>query len=400
MSQQKTILIITSGFPGWRDEGLNLFMFEYAQAISKKYRVIVLAPRATGSKKVETWDDVKIVRHNQFPVFNLNLAYGNGIVSNLKKNPLLTFVVPFFFLLQLLAIRKTVKQYNVSCIHAHWIIPQGLTAILFKKLFQKKIILITTIHGSDYLGLNNYFFNRIKKYIISHADYVCAVGKHIQLDLLQKKWNEKVHYAPLGINTSVFRPDIHSEIIKKKYGIKGKCLLFVGNLIVEKGIRELVHSMPEVLKIIPEAILLVVGDGYLINELQNFVKQYKLEDSVKFAGFITAEKLPEYYSAADLFVLPSYSEGYSLSVREALSCGVPVLVNDIDVFKQDGIRDLVHRLPVCTPYEIAQMAAQILLEDEKKLLQIKENGRAYVLENDDTKKTYTFYMTLFDSILG
>ena len=68
-----------------------MFMLEFAQALSKDFEVFVLAPFSMRSKRSETMGNIQVYRHNQFPFVNAELAYGSGIVGNIKKNPLFEF---------------------------------------------------------------------------------------------------------------------------------------------------------------------------------------------------------------------------------------------------------------------------------------------------------------------
>jgi phosphatidylinositol alpha-1,6-mannosyltransferase len=104
-------------------------------------------------------------------------------------------------------------------------------------------------------------------------------------------------------------------------------------LVHRKGQDKLIEALPEIKKFIPDAILLIVGEGPHRKELDLLVTKYKLEDSVKFVGRISYDDLPKYLSASDLFAMPSRDRLFGLEVEglgivylEASACHLPVIV--------------------------------------------------------------------------
>ena len=96
------------------------------------------------------------------------------------------------------------------------------------------------------------------------------------------------------------------------------------------GLENLIVAMSHVVKQFPDVLLLIGGKGYLENSLRMQVRELRLESNVKFLGFVPEEKLPKYYQAANLFVLPTMTlEGFGLVTIEALSCGTPVIVTPV-----------------------------------------------------------------------
>jgi glycosyltransferase involved in cell wall biosynthesis len=92
------------------------------------------------------------------------------------------------------------------------------------------------------------------------------------------------------------------------------------------GLESLIKAMSIVAEKEKDAFLIIGGKGFLENRLKNLTEELKLNEYIKFAGFIGDEKLPLYYQAADFFILPTkYLEGFGLVTIEALSSGTPVL---------------------------------------------------------------------------
>ncbi len=106
----------------------------------------------------------------------------------------------------------------------------------------------------------------------------------------------------------------------------GKVILYIGRLIEVKGVDVLIRAFEKLKKESPEnnAVLLIAGDGPQRKELEKYVEDHHIAD-VFFVGFVQLETLPELYSIADIFVLPSSYEPWGVVVNEALACGLPVV---------------------------------------------------------------------------
>lgn len=88
-------------------------------------------------------------------------------------------------------------------------------------------------------------------------------------------------------------------------------LFTVRRLVARMGLENLIVAMKQVVKQIPEVLLLIGGKGYLEDSLHAMVRELNLESNIKFLGFIPDEKLPKYYQAANLFILPTMAlEGF------------------------------------------------------------------------------------------
>jgi glycosyltransferase involved in cell wall biosynthesis len=112
---------------------------------------------------------------------------------------------------------------------------------------------------------------------------------------------------------------------RHRFGISGVCLLYVGKLIVPKGLRHLLAAWANIdPKLSAKASLLLVGDGPDREFLENFRAARGLSN-VHFAGAIDYDSLALYYASADAFVIPTLEDNWSLVVPEAMSCGLPIL---------------------------------------------------------------------------
>jgi len=132
---------------------------------------------------------------------------------------------------------------------------------------------------------------------------------------------------PGGVDTERFRPPVDRPALRRELGLPdGLLLLTVRNLVPRMGLDALVTAMRRIVDTRPDARLVIGGGGELRGLLEEQVRGLRLEGHISFAGFIPEERLPDYYGAADLFVLPTRClEGFGLVTVEALACGTPVL---------------------------------------------------------------------------
>lgn len=112
-------------------------------------------------------------------------------------------------------------------------------------------------------------------------------------------------------------------------------MVCVGRLVHRKGQDKLIQAMPEILKTVPNAHLLLVGDGPYRAHLQKLVERNKIEESITFEGRVQFKDLPMYMCAGDIFAMPSRSrlmglevEGLGSAYLEASACGLPILAGD------------------------------------------------------------------------
>ena len=136
----KSILVLASTYPRWENDTEPLFVHYLNEQLSREYRVIALIPHYPGASRQEEMDGVHVHRFRYFLPVGERLAYDGGIIQNLKRNRLKLLLVPFFLISQYIYTLTLCRKYKISLIHAHWVIPQGLLALLARSLLPGKII--------------------------------------------------------------------------------------------------------------------------------------------------------------------------------------------------------------------------------------------------------------------
>ena len=314
----KRILTLTSTFPRWKDDTEPPFVLELCHRLAERFRIHVLAPHALGSLSAEDIDGIRVTRYRYSVSRWENLAYCGGILANLKQNPLRYGMIPFFILFQLQAIQDLLRRYRFDLIHAHWLIPQGLCAAIFRNWSDSSPPLLCTSHGGDLFGLNGKFMDGMKRWVIKNASAVTTVSSAMgnAVDTLQIDM-KKVHVIPMGV-------DLQQRFVPPHRPRSGKKLLFVGRLVEKKGLTYLIDALPLILVKHPEATLTVIGEGPEKNRLLRRVSEVGIENQVTFKGAIKNASLPGYYQDSDIVVFPSViandgdREGFGLVLVEAL----------------------------------------------------------------------------------
>ena len=135
-----------------------------------------------------------------------------------------------------------------------------------------------------------------------------------------------------GIDVEHFIPT-DATVLRNSLGLSDKkVIVSVGRLVHRKGQDHLIEAMPEILKSIPQAHLLLVGEGPYREHLQTLVKKHNLEASVTFIGRIQYKDLPTYICVGDIFAMPSRSRLMGLEVE---GLGIKLLT-DIELSKRMG----------------------------------------------------------------
>lgn len=162
---------------------------------------------------------------------------------------------------------------------------------------------------------------------------------------------QKVIVVPGGVNLNIFK-QIEKRKAREKLNINEKdfVLLFVGRLEWRKGVGTLIHATKLLTETIPNIKTIIIGGKIYgrqkniddFKEYQRLLKQAEesgIKDDVKFTGMITHERLPLFYSAANVFIVPSYYEPFGLVTLEGMACKIPVVssrVGGLQIIIEDG----------------------------------------------------------------
>ena len=322
--------IVSTSFPIYEGHVQSPFLLSLAKELRKKVYLSVLCPYTLGSAHESVVGGVDVHRFNYFWPKNLQtLTNKGGIPSNLKKSlfaklQFLTLSAAMFF-----SILRHVRKEKVDLIHAQWSLT-GFLSVLVKKLTGVPVV-VTERGAALNLAAKNGLMRRVLVYTLKNCDAVtsnnekqAAIIKGLGID------SKRVSVVVNGVEQGIFK-----QMDKKKckeslrLDTGSPLLLFVGWLIERKGLNYLLQALKDLLNDHPNAILVVVGEGALERNLKKEASDLGIAENVVFAGSKTHNEVAEYMNAADIFVLPSISEGRANVIAEALSCGTPVVATDV-----------------------------------------------------------------------
>ncbi|PHR27529.1 MAG: hypothetical protein COA36_08845 [Desulfotalea sp.] len=292
-------------------------------------------------------------------------------------------------------VARFLKRKSFDVIHAHsgcfW------DSALFY-LFSGVKKFIYTAHGLPIVnGLKVRAEDIISGFIV---DTVVAVSTEIEL-VMRKCLifnDRKITTILNGVDTSVFVPlkDKEKQNLLKKYKLPQNNYRIgsIGRLAPEKNYQMLLRSFALLIGECDENIdLLLVGSGCMEKSLQRLAGDLGIEENVFFLG--VQHKIYEILPLFNVFVLSSYTEGTSISLLEAQSCGVPAVVTDVGgngFVVKDGKNGMI-----CQVDDVFAMSAclKVLLENPELCIEYGENARLRVEEDFSLKKMATKYAQLY-----
>ncbi len=241
------------------------------------------------------------------------------------------------------------------------------------------------------LDIYSAFFSDI---IIGNSkDIEMTVNRMLKIFYLKRK----VVTFPTPVDTDFFTNE------NKKYNKSYTKLLFVGNLLERKGIFDLI----EIGKLLKQSEidykLFIIGKFVWEKTKKKMIimmKKYNIETNFIFLGFMNKNKLKEYYNSCDIFLFPSYYEGSPRVVKEALSCGLPVIAYNIGgvrlIDKGNNIIQSVEPGDIKEAFE----KLLILIKDKKMLKAISSKGRKYMEKEFSINSIAEKEINLFFELLG
>ena len=304
------------------------------------FDVIVLAPHHGGARQFEEMCGVRVYRFPYFyPKKYQDLCWGGGILPNMRRSNLAKIQLPLLFIAEMYHTLRIIKKEDIDLIHAHWILPQGMIGAIYKKLY--KIPLVVSLHGvGDMFPLK--YLKSLGKFTLDSCDF-CTVNspatKKAVLELEVQNIKQKIEKIPMGVDIERFTPKKSrrdSDFTKGGAFTKDSLIiLFIGRLIMEKGVKYLIGAMPVVLKEHPTARLIIVGEGPEKNDLMQLSKKLDVDKNISFKGELPNDELPGLYRNSDIFVLPSIvnkagdTEGLGVVLLEAMASKVPVIGSNV-----------------------------------------------------------------------
>lgn len=361
----KNILVITNDF-GPRTGGIETFVMGLLERIVDHKVVVFTSQQGDTSEYDQQWFK----------------KFGVQVIRDRSK-----------ILLPSLRVAKRAKEiaqmHNIEVVVFGAAAPLALMAPKLRKAGVKKIIALT--HGHEVWWARIFPFNLAMKRIGNSVDHLTYLGEFtrqaISRSLSQKSIDSMVKIAP-GIDTFHFSPQADATQRRTELGLESKKIIIsVGRLVHRKGQDKLIQAFPTIVREIPNAHLLIVGEGPYRAHLEKLVEKLSLKANVTFVGRIFYNDLPSYLSASDVFVMPSRSRFFGLEVEglgivylEASACAIPVVAG-VSGGAPDAVQEGITGLCV-DGTNIGQIAEAVIhiCSDSKRATKMGLAGRNWVIE--------------------
>lgn len=286
--------------------GLEQWAQNIAERQPPNVEVLIVTGRVKGEENFEKKGNLTIFRTSLFSLQNLSSSSLVYIIT----------AVPCIFF------RSVFLSKNVMIFHCHGFISAALGCLL------------STIRHRPFIGTEQStgwargFSKFFRRFVYKKAKLCIAASNAVREE-----------FEKLGVKNSVVIPN-GVDLDKFTSADVGRrtshVILSVGRLVEVKGHTYLIDALAKIRKEIPDAQLVFVGDGSRRKSLEMQAEALGAKKSVRFAGEVPHDSLPQYYAGADVFVMPSLSEGFGIAVIEAMASGIPVVASCVG-----GLKDII-----------------------------------------------------------
>ena len=234
-------------------------------------------------------------------------------------------------------VKALVKTEHYDLIHCHSPIGGAIARWAAKSERKTGTKVIYTAHGFHFYDgapfKNWIIFYPVEKFLSRYTDVLITINKE-DYNRAKKKFRAKktMYFPGIGVNVEKFAAHYHGDEIRKELGIDDSDLVFlsVGELNNNKNHENVIKALGLLKReaLLPKNLYyVIVGKGDRREELEKRIIDDELEGKVKLVGF--RQDIADFYAAADVFVFPSFREGLSVSLMEAMASGLPVICSRI-----------------------------------------------------------------------
>ncbi|TCO60250.1 glycosyltransferase family 4 protein [Caldanaerobacter subterraneus] len=309
---------------------------------------------------------------------------------------------------------KIMRDGKYDVVHVHTPVA-GVLARIAAKLARIPVV-IYTAHGfyfhENMSFLSYKLFATIEKIMGKYfTDYIFTQSQEdyklaLDLKIIDK---DRIAWINNGVDLNKFNPEnikIDIKSYKENLGITvdSKVICFIGRLVEEKGILDLLEAFKYLIKEYNNLYLMIIGDASLDErdkETKQKIKSYlddtKLRERIILTGF--RDDIPELLKISDIFVLPSYREGMPRSIIEAMAMGKPVVATNIRGCREEVVHgETGFLVSVSSPKEIYE-AIKRLVDNDELIAEMGAKGRKRAIELYDEEKVLEKQVNIIKNLL-
>jgi glycosyltransferase involved in cell wall biosynthesis len=269
---------------------------------------------------------------------------------------------------------KNVKNADVVHVHDSFYM-SSFFAVIFAKIYKKPILLTQHVslvaHPSGFVMiLQKIVYSTTGYFIQKCSDLILTYNNRVESFLLNRGMPEsKMLNLVNGVDTDYFTPA--NEGLKRQYKIQlglnpdKKALLFVGRFVPKKGFKKVLDSQDDKYQIV-----FVGGDA-----------SEKSTDRTIFMGKVSQKDILKIYQACDVFILPSESEGFPVSIQEAMACGLPIITAKDDGYNTYNLDERYFEMILNPTRENIKSSIDKIVFDEDRIKKMSDYSLSYALAN-------------------
>jgi glycosyltransferase involved in cell wall biosynthesis len=409
--EEEHVIIVTHSYPrfdgDWRSNFIESLAVGYRQNGAK---VTVLVPLSARWNRAELDSSgIRIIPYRYLPFKSWHvLGYGDSMKGDLKMNPLHILLLPLLMIAGTLRLARLLLYERTSFLHAHWAVPNTLIAIAARTLAFSRVKILSSFPGSDVTVIQQCGrFGKFLAHVIARSDYLSCNSSDLKEDLVAAGIPAaKIDYQIYGVNNQNMRFSAEArEQVRAKLGIRADeiALLMVGRFVAKKGFATGIRAMQHLRSRHERIRLYIIGSGLLESEYRALMKEVGVEDMTTLLGEVLPGELKDYYSACDIFLMPSErlpSDGLNVVVVEAMACARPIVASSVggnDLVVSAGINGYLHR--ASDAEDLAEKVA--LLAGDSSLRQaMGEKSRIMVDEHFNWNAIAHYYLTRYHELLS
>jgi L-malate glycosyltransferase len=328
--------------------------------------------------------DKKNDLNKKIKVYSSNVKINNEEIADTKFSKVR-------YLKDMRLIKKIIKEFRPDIIHSHYASSYGLMGAMSG--FHPFII---SVWGSDVFDFprKSFLHKKIFNFVLKKADEILSTS-NIMVKEISSYTDKKIQVTPFGVDVNYFKSFKVKSIFNENSFVIGTVkslekIYGIDTLLLSFNLLKLKHSQKEIK-------LLIIGDGTEKENLIKLSKELNIYEDVLFAGKIVNSKLPDYYNMMDVAVFLSRQESFGVSVLEASSCEIPVVVSNaggLPEIVDEGITGFI--VEKDNPQRASESIEKLMLNENLRK-SFGKNGRENVLKyynfDDNLEQMVNIYKT-------
>lgn len=356
------------------------------------------------------YTNFKALREDVDGVTYYRTAKSKGIFRSI---PLLGYIDHVFHLAK--RIEEVVSVEKPDVIHAHSPMLNGLAGLLVRKRTGIPLVYEVRAFWEDAAvdtgktkegSLRYLLIKNLEQYVFKNANKVACICEGLKKAIIDRGIpTDKLIVSPNAVDFRKFRPikKIDQKLAVELKLTDKKVVGFLGSFFKYEGLEFAIKAMPDILKKIPNAHLLLVGGGNQDKKLRSLSAELGLENHITFTGRVPYQEITRYYSLVDLLVFPRENIRLTqlvtpLKPLESMALGKPIIASDVG-----GHREMIEHGVTGLLFESENIvslaeAAITMLEDSAKVTSCVANGHDYVENIRNWKNTATCYLPVYEEV--